>query len=124
MKEDYPQATADYMVHNNVTRKKSRDPDLKWAKHTIQDIHQMIRRTLKLYDFQMDESERLFQVRRKFRGSNNKKWVDFTKKKFRYGLEEPQNVKRALDIDTKRGDTKWCDSMELEVDSLIELDWF
>ena len=39
-------------------------------------------------------------------------------------MEEPRNIKRALDIDAEREDTKWCDSMALEVDSLIDIDWF
>ena len=30
MKEDHPRDTADYIVCNNVTRKKERDPDIKW----------------------------------------------------------------------------------------------
>ena len=75
IKEDHPLATANYMVCNNVTRKKSRDPDLKWAKHTIRDIRQTIRQTLKLYEFSMDESDRLYRVRRKVRGGKKKKRV-------------------------------------------------
>ena len=83
MKEYHPQATADYMVCNNATRKKSRDPDLKLAKHTIRDIRRTIRQTLKLYDFRLDESDRLFRVRRKIRGSKKNKRVDY-KAIFRY----------------------------------------
>ena len=95
MKEDHPQATADYMVCNNATRKKSRDPDLKWEKHTICDICQTICQTLKLYDFSLDENDRLFRVRRKIRGSKKKKRVDFTRKNLKYGLEEPRSIKQA-----------------------------
>ena len=54
MKEDHPRATSNYMVLNNMTRKKSRHPGLKWAKHTIHDIRRTIRKTLKLYDFRMN----------------------------------------------------------------------
>ena len=124
MKEDHPRATADYMVSNNANRKKSRDPDLKWAKHTIRDIRQTIRRILKLYDFRLDKNNRLFRVRRKIRGSKKKKRVDFTRKKFKYGLEELWNIRRALDVDAEREDTKWCDSMALKLDSLIDIDCF
>ena len=60
-------------------------------------------------------------MRRKICRSKNKKRVDFTRKKFNYGLEEPRNIKRALDIDAGREDTKWCDSMALEVDILIDI---
>ena len=68
-KEDHPRATADYMVCNKKTRNKSRDPDLKWAKHTICDICRTIRRILKLYEFRLDENDRLFRVRHKIRWS-------------------------------------------------------
>ena len=112
------------MVRNNVTRKKSRDPDLKWAKHTICDIRRTIRRTLSLYEFRMDKSDHLYCVRCKVRGSKKKKRVDFTQKKFKYGLEEPRHVNQALDIYTKRKYTKWCDSMALEIYSLIDIDCF
>ena len=115
MREDHPRTTVDYMVRNNVTRKKSRDTDPKWAKHTIRYICRTIRQTLKLYDFRMDKSDRLYLVRRKVRRSKKKKQVEFTLKKFKYGLEEPRHVKRYLDINTERKDTKWRDSMDLEI---------
>ena len=63
-------------------------------------------------------------MRRKFWGSKKKKRVDFTRKKFKYVLEEPLNIKRALDIDAELEDTKWCDSMAFEVESLIDIDCF
>ena len=119
MREDHSRATDNYMVRNNVTRKKSRDRDLKWSKHTIRDIRRTIRGTLKLYDFRMDERNRLYRVIRKVHGSKKKKQVVFTQKKFKYSLEEPRHVNRALEIDTKQKDTKWLDSMDLEIDSLI-----
>ena len=52
-----------------------------------------------MYDFIMDEIDRLFRMRRKVRRIKKKKRVDFTKNKFKYGLEEPQNVKCPLEID-------------------------
>ena len=39
-------------------------------------------------------------------------------------MEEPRNIKRALDIDAEREDTKWCDYIALDVDSLIYIDCF
>ena len=83
-----------------------------------------MRRTLKLYDFRLDESDRLFRVRRKIRGSKKKKLVDFTRKNFKYSLEELKNINHDLEIDAELEDTKWCDSMALEVDSLIDIDCF
>ena len=72
----------------------------------------------------MGESDRLFQMRRRVRGNNKKKRFDFTRNKFKYGLEEPRNINRDLEINANRGDTKWCDSMALEVDSIIDIDCF
>ena len=57
MNEDHPRATADYMIRNKMTKKKKRDPYLKWANHTIPDIRKIIQQTIKLYDFSMDESD-------------------------------------------------------------------
>ena len=39
-------------------------------------------------------------------------------------MGEPRNVKQHLHIDSERGDTKWCESIDLEFDSLIDIDYF
>ena len=44
MKEYHPRAIVDYMVRNNMTRKKLRYPYLKWVKHTVRDIRSNIRK--------------------------------------------------------------------------------
>ena len=124
MKEDHPQATSNYMVCYNVTRKKSRDPDLKWSKHTVRGIRCAIRQNLKLYGFILDECDRLYRVGRRVRGSKKKNNVDFTRKGFKCGLEELRDTKLALEIGVEQGDTKWADSLGLEVDSLIYIDFF
>ena len=72
----------------------------------------------------MDKSDRFYRVRRKVRGSKKKKQADFIQKKYKYGLEEPWHVNRALEINTKRKDTKWRDSMDLEINSLIDIECF
>ena len=107
-----------------MTRNKLRDPDLKWAKYTINDIFWMIQQTLKLYGFRMDQSDQLYHVRRKVCKSKKKKRVDFTQNNFKYSLEELQYVNRYLELDTERKDTKWSDSMDLEIDSLIDINCF
>ena len=63
-------------------------------------------------------------MRRKIRDIKKKKRVDFTRKKFKYSLEEPRNIKRAIYIDAEREETTWCEFMDLEVDSLIYIDCF
>ena len=66
----------------------------------------------------------MYQVRRIFRDSKKKKNVDFNRKKFKYGLEETRDTKRALDIDVEREDTEWADSLGLEFYSLMDIDCF
>ena len=112
------------MVCNNVTKKKSRDPDLKQAKHTIRDIRRTIRQNLTLYDFRIDKFGRLYYVRRKFHGSKKKKQVDFNQYEFKYDLVEQRHVKRALEIETEQKDTNLRDPMALEIDILIDIDCF
>ena len=72
----------------------------------------------------MDESDRLYRVRRKVRGSKKKKRFYFTQNNYKYSLEEPRHVKRYLEINTKRKDTRWRDSMALKIESLIDIDCF
>ena len=79
---------------------------------------------LRLYDYSISDTEVVYRIRRKIRGSRKKKRIDYSKKKYKYGLEEPRTAKRALEIDKENGDTKWRDSMALEVNSLHELDCF
>ena len=39
-------------------------------------------------------------------------------------MELPQTIARALKIDADREDTKWADSRDFEVDSLIDIECF
>ena len=39
-------------------------------------------------------------------------------------MEEQQNIEQALEIDAEQEDIKCCNSMALEVDSLIDIDFF
>ena len=39
-------------------------------------------------------------------------------------MEELRNIKGSLETDAEREDIKWCDSMALEVDSIIDIDCF
>jgi len=59
MREDHPCATTDYIVSNNVSRKKSRDPIMNWARKVIRDTRRALRRIVKLYHFELDESNRI-----------------------------------------------------------------
>ena len=124
MREDHPRATAEYIVHNNVSRKKSRDPIMNWARKVVRDTRRALRRIIKLYDFQLDESDRIYRVRRRVRGSKKKKRIDHRKREFKYGLEVPRDAKRALEIDQENGDHLWEESMKAEIDSLLDYGCF
>ena len=40
--------------------------------------------------------------------------------RYKFGIKVPRNVKEALAFDKENGDTKWADSMQLELDQLME----
>jgi len=124
MREDHPRATADYIVSNNVSRKKSRDPIMNWARKVVRDTRRALRRIIKLYDFELDESDRIYRVRRRVRGSKKKKRIDRSKKEFKYGLEVPRDAKRALEIDKENGNHLWEESMDAEINSLLDYGCF
>ena len=50
LKQDYPRLVASYIVTENVSRSKRRESDhnLKWAKHTLQNLDRAARRIAKL----------------------------------------------------------------------------
>ena len=44
--------------------------------------------------------------------------------RFMFGYEVPHNFKRAVELDSLNGNTKWQDAMRLEMESLVEYDTF
>jgi len=64
MRENHPRATVDYIVSNNVSRKKSRDPIMNWVRKVVCDTRRALRRIIKLYDFELDESDMIYRVQR------------------------------------------------------------
>ena len=119
LKHDYPHQTANYIVTNNVTRKKHRgDRDLQWAKKVVRDMQRALRRLDRLYDFSLGDDENIKYLRR----TRKKKFK--AKKTMKYGIQVPRNVKEAYLLDTKNGDTFWQDAIKLEIDSLLEMNCF
>ena len=43
---------------------------------------------------------------------------------YQFGIQIPRNVKEAIELDLKSGDTKWQDAMQEEIDSLLGFDTF
>ena len=43
---------------------------------------------------------------------------------YQFGIQIPRNVKEAMELDLKNGDTKWQDAMQEEIDSLLGFDTF
>ena len=108
------------MVHNNVTRKKSRggDRDLQWAKKVLRDLERAVRRLNRLYDFSLDEDGDIKHTRR----TKRKKLK--SKRTMKYGIQVLNAVREAFLLDEKNGNTYWRDAMQLEIDSLVEMHCF
>jgi hypothetical protein len=122
MKEDHPRMLAEYIVNNEVTRTK-RDPRLTWARKTVRDVRRTIKRIRRLYDFFIDDNDQVYR-KKKVRGAKKKKRLDRKKPVVKYGVEVPRSVKHARELDAINNDTKWQEAIDLEINSLIDLECF
>jgi hypothetical protein len=124
MKEDEPRMTARFLIDNNVTRSKRSDRNLQWARKTLRDVERATRRVARLYNFHLDENDEVYKVRRAQKGSKKKKRLNFNTPVFKYGVQVPQNVRQAVELDNQNGNTFWQDAIKAEVKSLAGLDVF
>jgi hypothetical protein len=126
MKVDHPWLTAEYLVGNNVSRKSTLDGDrnMAWAKKTLRDVARAVRRIGLLYDFDLDERDNICRVRRAGIRSKKRKKKAPQRERLKYGVQVPRNVKEALELDAKNGNTFWRDAIKLEIDSLVNLECF
>jgi len=74
--------------------------------------------------FELDESDRIYRVRCLVQGSKKRKRIAHSKKEFKYGLEVPCDAKRALQIDKENSNHLWEESMDTEIDSLLDYGCF
>ncbi len=126
VKEDHPRKTATYIVDNYQSRskKEGRDRALSWAKKTLRDCERAVRRIARLYDFVLDDDDNIRRVRRVVRSNKKKKFKPPPKKRLKYGVEVPNTVKQALELDELNGNSYWQDAIKKEMDALMELDCF
>jgi Reverse transcriptase (RNA-dependent DNA polymerase) len=117
MKEDHPRLTAQYIVDNNVTRSKRMDRNLQWAKSTLRDLNHTVRRMARLYNGAPGEDLAIHKVRKK-------KKINYSMPVFKYGVQVPRNVRQAIELDTKNGNSFWSDAIKVEIGGLIKLDCF
>ena len=121
LKEDYPRKIAQYIVQNNVTRKKRGvDRTLQWAKKVVRDMDRAARRLTRIYNFSLDADDNIRYQRR----ATKKKRRPQYQKIIKYGIDVPRNVQEAFNLDSTNGDTYWQDAINLEMDSLNKMDCF
>eukprot|EP00957_Ditylum_brightwellii_P128100 9770462-Ditylum_brightwellii.AAC.1 len=93
------------------------------AKKTLRYLDRSVRRVVRLYDFYLDGNEQVRKVRHAVRAKKRDKKGPRTMV-CKYGVEVPQGVKHALELDKANGNTMWQDTMALEVDALKEMECF
>ena len=69
----------------------------------------------------LDAEDELGQVIQAYEATRGKK---SGVPKYKFGLEVPDNPKRALEIDQEKGTKGWAKAMEKEINSLLEFDVF
>ena len=128
IKLDKPRLTAQYIIDNKPSRKSkgSRGPDrnYQWAKKTLRDLERAIRRLRRLYDFYFDDCEHIQYIRRVNKKRKKKRNFGSHVPQFKYGIEVPRNVKRALELDRKNKNSYWADAIKKEVTALTDVDCF
>ena len=125
LKEDYPRITAEYIIKNVQSRSESDRPDrtLAWAKKTLRDMDRSIRRLCRLFDFEIDDNNRIVLVRRT--GINKKKKKKYKPPpRYKYGIEVPRTVEEADNIDRQNGNELWKEATNSEVGTLVDMDCF
>eukprot|EP00957_Ditylum_brightwellii_P161061 12262416-Ditylum_brightwellii.AAC.1 len=109
---DHPRQAAQYIVDNNKpqSRNPERDCVLSWAKKRLRYLEQAICQIAQLYDFYLDENKQ-----KKVKGPGTTV--------YKYGAEVPsRNVQDALQLDKKKKNTMWQDTMALEIKALSKMD--
>ena len=78
------------------------------------------RRLHRLYNFSLDADDNIKYERR----TRKKKFKNKPKRTMKYGIQVPRNVKEAILLDEKNGNSYWQDAIKTEMDALIEMDCF
>ena len=126
-KIDFPRQTAQYIVTHYKPRSSNRigtDRVLSWANRTLRNIRRACRRIARLYDFFLDDDDNIYKLRRAVRAKKKKAGLGPRGKIFKFGLQVPQNIKEAFEIDKANNNTFWQDAIKAEMSALEELDCF
>ena len=98
--------TAKYVVDNKVSRlKRGGERVLKWAKQVVRDMACARRRIARLYDFYLEEDESVKYIRQTTRNGNRKKRRNHPHQRLNTNMAIPRNVKHAIEIDERNGNT-------------------
>ena len=79
-----------------------------------------------LHDLCIDDNDHVYRVRRAIKGitKKRKKNVDYSRSKFKCGVEIPRSVKHAKQLDEDNNNSLWMDALDLEMSTLISYCWF
>ena len=118
LKKDRPLETAKYIRREVVEKKRGGIHEM-WAKTTIKAAESTIRRLRRFYNI-----DRLYRTKTIRNGcirriSRNKR-NDKNKKKVKYGIRVPSNVKEALKFDKENGNNLWGEAIAKELGALDE----
>jgi len=116
LKKDRPIEVAKYII-NNVIEESRRGQHITWAKNTIKSANHTIRRISRYYN--IDRVERLIEkrkinVRRMSRNKRNQK----QKRRIKFGIKVPNNVREALLFDRENKNTLRANAIKKEMTAL------
>ena len=77
-----------------------------------------------MYDFYFDDCEHIQYIRRVNKKRKKRRNFGSHVPQFKYGIEVPRNVKRALELDRENKNSYWADAIKKEVTALTDVDCF
>eukprot|EP00957_Ditylum_brightwellii_P070504 5357682-Ditylum_brightwellii.AAC.1 len=105
------------------SKREGKDCTCSWAKKALRDLDRSVRRVAKLFNFYLDDNDRVKKAHCIIRARKQNKKSPRTMV-YKCGFKVPQSVKYAINLDKTNGNTMWRDVMALEVDSLKEIECF
>ena len=112
-KEDHQQITANYIVKKvKPLSKNILDHDISWIKKMFKNITRAVRRISRLQDFELENKDNIFEMRRVIMNKNKKNRLR-TLLIYKYGAQVPRGVKEVIAID--EGNKTICGKMKLKL---------
>ncbi len=123
IQEDYPVMTSECMIANNTSRKSGHDPNMTWAHKVARNIKQTICCLQCKYEFYINKRTDWPKLRHITK--DKKKKGKYSKgSMFKYGIQVPQNMEEALELDWQNKNTFWQDSVTKEMRVLDDMEYF